>query len=120
MKAIFDMPIPVNKGASAPLHSLIVKNCIWDFTESHKLAFQNIKKLTTECPTLKITNQNNMRCIKYRMEATLEQCIDVWYPIAFASRTLGKSKRNYCQLEKETLSIVFACKNFIIFMESNF
>ena len=60
VKAIFDMPIPVNKGASAPLHSLIVKNCIWDFTESHKLAFQNIKKLTTECPTLKITNQNNM------------------------------------------------------------
>ena len=33
----------------------------------------------------------------------------MWYPIAFASRTLGKSKRNYCQLEKET-STVFACK----------
>ena len=37
---------------------------------------------------------------------------NVWYPIAFASRTLGKSERNYCQLEKETLSIVFACKKF--------
>ena len=37
---------------------------------------------------------------------------NVWYPIAFASRTLGKSERNYCQLEKETLSIVFAYKKF--------
>ena len=75
VKAIFDMPIPANKGklqtflgmvaylgkfiphlsdASAPLRSLIVKNSIWDFTESHKLAFQNIKDLITECPTLKI------------------------------------------------------------------
>ena len=69
------MPIPANKGelqtflgmvaylgkfiphlsdASAPLHSLIVKKSIWDFTESQKLAFQNIKKLITECPTLNI------------------------------------------------------------------
>ena len=75
VKAIFDMPIPTNKDelqtflgmvahlgkfiphlsdASAPLQSLIVKNSIWDFTESHKLAFQNIEKLITECPTLKI------------------------------------------------------------------
>ena len=51
--------------ASAPLCSFIVKNSIWDFTESHKLAFQNIKKLITECPTLKIfdpklPNQNNI------------------------------------------------------------
>ena len=45
--------------------------------------------------------------------ATLEQCIDnVWYPIAFPSRTLQKSGRNYCQLKKETLSIVFACTKF--------
>ena len=69
------MPIPANKGelqtflgmvaylgkfiphlsdASAPLHSLIVKKSIWDFTESQKLTFQNIKKLITECPTLNI------------------------------------------------------------------
>ena len=36
----------------------------------------------------------------------------MWYPIAFASRTLSKSERNYFQLEKETLSIVFSCKKF--------
>ena len=86
--------------ASASLGSLIVKNNIWDFTESHKLVFQNIKKLITECPTLKIFNPKlptKITCdaSSIRLGVTLEQCIDnVWYPIAFASRTLGKSERN--------------------------
>ena len=121
VKAIFDVPIPANKGglqtflgmvaylgkfkphlsdASAPLGSLIVKNNIWDFTESHKLVFQNIKKLIAECPTLKIFDPKlptKITCDAsiIGLGATLEQCIDnVWYPIAFASRTLGKSERN--------------------------
>ena len=138
VKAIFDIPIPANEGevqtflgmvaylgkfiphlsdASAPLRSLIVKNSIWDFTESHKLAFQNIKKLITERPTLKIFDPKlptKITCdaSSRGLEATLEKCIDnMWYPIAFAPRTLGKGERNYCQLEKET-SIVFACKKF--------
>ena len=33
-------------------------------------------------------------------------------PIAFASRTLSKSKRNYAQLEKEALALIFGIKQF--------
>ena len=47
------------------------------------------------------------------LEAVLEQKENErWHPIAYASRTLNKSEQNYCQLEKEILSIVFACTKF--------
>ena len=64
--------------ASALLRSRIVKNSIWDFTESHKLVFQNIKKLITECPTLKIFDpklQTKITCdaSSIGLGATLEQ-----------------------------------------------
>ena len=45
--------------------------------------------------------------------ATLEQCHDgTWHPVAHASRSLTSAEQNYCQLEKETLSILFACERF--------
>ena len=37
-----------------------------------------------------------------------------WHPVAYASRALNKSEQNYCQLEKEILSTVFACTKFMI------
>ena len=35
-----------------------------------------------------------------------------WKSIAFASRSLTQSEQNYAQIEKETLSVLFACEKF--------
>ena len=37
---------------------------------------------------------------------------DFWYSVGYASRSLTSAERKYCQLEKEILSIVFACHKF--------
>ena len=38
-------------------------------------------------------------------------------PIMFTSRTLTNAERNYSQIEKEVLAIIFAIKKFSIFMD---
>ena len=44
--------------------------------------------------------------ISHRMEGSVEK------PIAFASRMLAPAEKNYSQLEKEVLAIVYAVKKF--------
>ena len=46
---------------------------------------------------------------EYGLGATLLQG---GQPVAFASRTLSRTERNYAQLEKECLAIVFECQHF--------
>ena len=61
-----------------------------------------------------LTLQTKITCdaSKCGLVATLEQKFNNWEPIAFASQTLIIAKINYCQLDKETLPIVFACSKF--------
>ena len=37
---------------------------------------------------------------------------DDWHPVAYASCAMSKSERNYSQIEKETLAVVYGSDQF--------
>ena len=77
-----------------------------------------MKKLLTKTHIFKKFNQKlatqiTSDALCTGLGAILEQKFEEnWYPIAYASRISRSAEQNYCQLERETLSILFACTKF--------
>ena len=118
MVAYLSKFIPNLLDKTKELRELISKETVWDFSKIHERKFEELKSTINNCASLKFFDpklQTKITCdaSKFGLGATLEQKFnDNWEPIAFASRTLTPAEINYCQLEKETLSIVFACSKF--------
>ena len=97
-----------------PLRELIAKESPFLWSPQHESAFANIKQLVADHPVLKFYDSGaevTLQCdaSEYGLGATLLQG---GQPVAFASRTLSRTERNYAQLEKECLAIVFGCQRF--------
>ena len=81
-------------------------------------AFERVKILLTEAPTLAFYKPNSPIIVSadssrvglgaaiYMLEGNDMK------PIAFASRTLTETEKKWAQIELETLSLVFACEKF--------
>ena len=102
-----------------PLHDLLQKDRPWKWTEACESAFVKSKQRLKDSSLLvhyDLKKPLRLACdaspygagavISHVMEDGTEK------PIAFASRTLTSSERNYSQIEKEALSIVFGVKKF--------
>ena len=77
-----------------PLHELLQQNQPWVWTTACEEAFQQSKE--------KLVDSSFLAHYDYGSEK----------PIAFASRTLSSSERNYSQSQKEALGIIFGVKKF--------
>ena len=102
-----------------PLNQLLQKDAKWTWTPdcaeaflAAKQALNSSKVLAHYDPNLLITLAGDASA--YGIGSVISHVLPDGSkkPIAFTSRTLLPSEKNYCQLEKEALSLVFGVKNF--------
>jgi transposase InsO family protein len=99
---------------SEPLRRLTDESAEFVWSEQHESTFKTIKTMMATAPVLRyysVTDEVTVEAdsSEYGLGAVLLQG---GQPVAFASRTLSKTERNYSQMEKECLAITFACNRF--------
>ena len=97
-----------------PLRRLTDAKAVFDWLPQHETAFQSIKSLVTQAPVLHYYDASKPVALESdSSEVGLGAVITQdGHPIAYASRALTQTERNYAQIEKECLSIVFAAERF--------
>ena len=108
---------------AAPIYQLTRKNVPFDWNEECQKAFTSLKQELCSNRFLAYYNSNLPLVVAYdaspvglgavlahKMPSGEEK------PIAYASQTLSNSERNYSQIDKESLAIIFAVKHFHLFL----
>ena len=106
--------IPRLSTVCEPLRRLTDKKSEFDWMPQHERAFNEIKELLTQAPALAYYDAHkevSIECDSSQvgLGAVLTQ---EGKPVAYASHALTQTKRNYAQIEKECLAIVFATRRF--------
>lgn len=106
--------IPHLANIASPLQLLLKKDVGWLWTEVHENVYTNIKNKISTAPVLQ--NFDNKLPITIQCDASkdgLGCCLmQEGKPVCFASRSLTPAERNFSQIEKELLSIVWATRKF--------
>ena len=103
----------------APLNDLLRKDAKWKWDEKCQKSFELAKQTLTSSdvlmhynPDLPIRMAGDASA--YGIGAVIVHVLPdgTERPVAFASRTLTSSEKNYAQVEKEALSLIFGVKRF--------
>ena len=102
-----------------PMNDLLQKNVKWRWSSECEQAFQKAKKsLTSSTVLAHYDPQLPLRMAADASAYGVGAVISLVYPngverpIAYASRTLTAAERNYAQIEKEALSLIFGVRKF--------
>ena len=102
-----------------PLNNLLHKDAKWKWSKECQSSFDLAKKELTSSKVLTHYNPNLPLRLAgdasaYGIGAVIAHVFPDGseHPIAFASRTLTSSEKNYAQVEKEALSLIFGVKRF--------
>ncbi|MEW8546431.1 MAG: RNase H-like domain-containing protein, partial [Candidatus Thiodiazotropha sp.] len=99
---------------TSPLRNLLKKDAEFVWNETHTRAFQKVKEIITQSPTLRFFDPKvpltlEVDASKYGIGTCMMQ---QGRPIAYASKSLTTTEIGYAQIEKELLAILFGCRRF--------
>ena len=104
---------------AAPLYALLKKGVPWVWGDAQAAAFLKTKELLCNAPCLPHYDVSKPCVVSadaspYGVGAVLSQTDEQGHerPVYFASRTLSSAERNYSQIDREGLAIVFAVTKF--------
>ena len=103
---------------SRPLCRLLEKDANFDFDESCRSTFEEIKSRLVSAPimlTLDWSNEFEIMCdaSNYAMGAVLGQRTEkIFQAIYYASKKINEAQDNYSTTEKEMLAMVISCEKF--------
>ncbi|CAM1298625.1 Uncharacterised protein at_DN2364 [Pycnogonum litorale] len=110
--------LPNTATTLSPLYKLLQKNVRWKWDKEQNNAFTLAKSLLNSSNLLVHydPNEDILACdaSSYGISAILSHKYSdgTEKPISYASRTLSKAERNYSQLDKESLAIIFGVTKF--------
>ena len=105
-----------------PLRQLLIKKNEWQWGPEQDKAWETLKTLIVSPPVLKFydpakpiklssdSSQNGLGAVILQLHD------EEWKPGAYAARAMLEAETRYAQIEKELLSIVFACERFYQFI----
>lgn len=115
--------VPNLSTVSEPLNRLTRKGVKFQWTKECESAVSKIKKLVSSAPVLAHFQQSlpiGLACDASKFGAGVvlfhKYPDGSERPIAFASKSLSTAERNYSQIEREGLSIIFGIKRFFQFL----
>ena len=111
--------VPNLSTSAGSLYGLTKKNVQFCWTRDHQLAFDSLKRVLVSDKLLAHYDPNNslgvsadasafgIRAVLFHIDSN-----DNERPIYYASRVLSDAEKNYSQIEKEGLAIIFAMQRF--------
>ena len=116
--------IPNFTNVFAPLYSLLKKEVKFHWGPEQQICLEIIKDLFRSNRVLKLFNPHYETLLEtdsssYGIAAVLLQrknSNSEWSPVQFISRTLNPAEKNYSNIEREGLSVVFGCEKFRKFL----
>ncbi|XP_039192295.1 uncharacterized protein K02A2.6-like, partial [Crotalus tigris] len=115
--------LPQKASVAEPLHRLLDKQAVWQWSQMHEGCFNKVKALLTSNSVLAHFNESLPVCITcdaspYEVGAVLSHLRSdgTQVPVAYYSRTLSSAERNYAQIDREALAVVAGIKKFHDFL----